>query len=76
MLKITTLVDIAALRENYEVECKLAVGKEGKDELSKTFWESDSAFANSYGGYIILGLKEHNRTFEAVGIQKPQSTHV
>ncbi len=72
MLKITTLEDIAALQENYEVECKLASGKDGKGELPKSFWETYSAFANSYGGYIVLGLKERNRVFDMVGLQNPK----
>lgn len=35
MLEIITLADIAALPENFEVECKLAVGKDGKGALPK-----------------------------------------
>jgi predicted HTH transcriptional regulator len=58
MLEISTLADIAALRENFEVECKLAVGKDGKGTLPKDFWETYSAFANSYGGDILLGIRE------------------
>ena len=58
MLEITTLADIAALRENSEVECKLATGKDGKGALPRDFWETYSAFANSYGGDILLGVRE------------------
>jgi predicted HTH transcriptional regulator len=58
MLEITTLEDIAALRENYEVECKLAAGKDGKGALPKDFWPTYCAFANSYGGDILLGVRE------------------
>ena len=58
MLEIKTLDDISTLSENYEIECKLAAGKDGKGELPKDFWPTYSAFANSYGGDIILGLKE------------------
>ena len=45
MLEIKTLDDISALSENYEVECKLAAGKNGKGELPKDFWPTYSAFA-------------------------------
>ncbi|MCG8633959.1 MAG: ATP-binding protein [Desulfobacterales bacterium] len=58
MLEIKTLDDISTLSEKYEMECKLAAGKDGKGELPKDFWPTYSAFANSYGGDIILGLKE------------------
>lgn len=69
MLEITTLADIAALRENFEVECKLATGRDGKGSLPKDFWETYSAFANAYGGDIFLGIRElPDRQFEAVGI--------
>jgi len=58
MLEISTLNDIAALRENIELECKLAAGKDGNGELPKDFWETYSAFANSDGGDILLGVEE------------------
>lgn len=50
MLKISTLDDISALRENFEVECKLAGGRDGKGELPKDFWETYSAFARVMSG--------------------------
>lgn len=69
MLEISTVEDIAALRETFEVECKLATGRDGKGALPKDFWETYSAFANSYGGEIFLGIKElPGPQFQAVGI--------
>lgn len=69
MLEITTLADITALRENFEVECKLAAGKDGKGTLPKDFWETYCAFANSYGGDILLGIRElPGPRFETSGI--------
>lgn len=69
MLEISTVEDIAALRETFEVECKLATGRDGKGALPKDFWETYSAFANSYGGEIFLGIKElSGPQFQAVGI--------
>ncbi|MCF6212337.1 MAG: putative DNA binding domain-containing protein, partial [Gammaproteobacteria bacterium] len=71
MLEITTLEDIAALRENFEVECKLAAGKDGNGELPKDFWQTYSAFANSEGGDVLLGLDERKGKFNVGGINNP-----
>jgi predicted HTH transcriptional regulator len=72
MLEIKTLDDISVLSENYEVECKLAAGKDGMGELPKDFWPTYSAFANSYGGEVILGLKETKKGFRLNGITNLQ----
>ena len=69
MIKIDTIDDISALRETIEVECKLAAGRDGLGELPKDFWETYSAFANSYGGYVFLGLKETKGRFDVGGIK-------
>lgn len=69
MLTISTLDDITALRENFEIECKLAVGKNGNGELPRDFWETYSAFANSEGGDILLGLEEKKGRYQVGGIR-------
>lgn len=68
MLSIATLEDIAALKETFDVECKLATGKDGNGGLPKSLWETYSAFANSYGGDIFLGIKEKSGEFSLAGI--------
>lgn len=57
-LKLETLEDLNALRESEEVEGKLARGRNGTGEIPKDFWETYSAFANTRGGYVVLGVKE------------------
>lgn len=70
---IITLDDIAALRESAEVECKLAQGRDKKGKLPKDVWESYSAFANTQGGHIFLGLRElEDGSFELAGVADPQ----
>ncbi|NOQ16985.1 MAG: AAA family ATPase [Methyloprofundus sp.] len=61
------------LKEGVEVECKLAQGRNGNGSLPKDFWETYSAFANTTGGDVFLGLKEEKLgQFELAGIQEPQ----
>lgn len=72
MISLATLDDVAVLAETEEVECKLAVGRDGQGQLPTSFWESYSAFANTRGGLILLGVKEAQRGFELVGLLKPE----
>lgn len=56
--------------ETLEIEAKLAQGRDGRGELPQSFWETYSAFANSQGGTVFLGLKEVSpQDFRAVGLE-------
>ena len=37
--------------------------KKAKNDLPESFWETYSAFANTNGGKIILGIDEKNRLY-------------
>lgn len=55
------------LDENHERECKLAEGG-----LPESIWETYSAFANTDGGTILLGVREHRDSFTVNGLTDRQ----
>jgi ATP-dependent DNA helicase RecG len=67
---LLTLEDIAAVRETWNVECKLAQGRDGHGAVPEDIWETYSAFANTAGGDIFLGLRELGPgNYELAGIR-------
>lgn len=46
--------------------------KEAKNELPKNIWEAVSAFSNSAGGWIVLGIRQTGKTFEIQGTENPE----
>lgn len=60
--------DIYTLVENDEIECKEALGG-----LPKDLWETYSAFANSNGGTLFLGIKEKSAKFFFTGVKNEEN---
>ena len=56
-----------SIKENHERECKLATGG-----LPESIWETYSSFANTNGGTILLGIKEHRDSFTVEGLTDKQ----
>ena len=59
--------------ERITLECKAA-----EKGLPKSLWETYSAFANTYGGTILLGVEEHKeeidpqKRYTVTNISNPQ----
>ena len=47
--------------DNFEV-------KKAEKELPKNCWETVSAFANTSGGWLVLGVSQHGEKFEISGV--------
>ncbi|MFQ7454805.1 MAG: helix-turn-helix domain-containing protein [Flavonifractor plautii] len=59
---------ISRYRENNRLEAKLATGG-----LPRSIWETYSAFANTYGGVILLGVEElPDHTLRVQGLLEPR----
>lgn len=69
MFRIDSIEDIVLLRETCTLECKLAAGQDGRGKIPKDFWPTYSAFANTYGGVVLLGVREKGSALEIVGVQ-------
>lgn len=60
--------NIRKYSENNRIEAKKAIGG-----LPESIWETYSAFANTLGGVILLGVTERpDKTLDAVGVPDPE----
>ncbi len=58
--------------EGIDLEAKRAGGRDGKGALPNGVWETYSAFANTDGGVILLGVSERpDHSLVATGIEEP-----
>ena len=63
---LETLLDRLTQREDLDLEFKLAKGG-----LPKSLWDTVSAFANTNGGWIVLGVDDSKDPPETVGVPNP-----
>ncbi len=71
MINLHSPTDLELLRESIDLECKLAAGRDGKGALPEDFWPTYSAFANTSGGVVVLGVREKKGQFHLEGIANP-----
>lgn len=71
MIDLLSLADLDLLRESIDLECKLAAGRDGQGALPEDFWSTYSAFANTNGGVVVLGVRERKGQFHLEGIANP-----
>lgn len=68
MMELKSVEQLVLLRESVDLECKLALGREGQGALPDDFWPTYSAFANTDGGLVVLGVRDKGDSFQIEGI--------
>ena len=68
-----TIKEILLKGERVTLECKKA-----KSEMPKSIWQTYSAFANTIGGMILLGVdknmqeKDIQKRYQIIGVDEPR----
>lgn len=68
-----TIKEILLKGERVTLECKKA-----KSEMPKSIWQTFSAFANTIGGLILLGVDENmqekdiQKRYQIIGVDEPR----
>ncbi len=65
-------IDFQGIREDFDLECKKAAGRDGSGEVPKNLWESYSSMANTSGRVIFLGVEQKDDKFQIHGITNPE----
>lgn len=71
--EMSAIEQLENLSESWDLEVKSAQGQSGKGALPNDIWPTYSAFANSRGGYIVLGAEEISPgRFRVLGLADPE----
>lgn len=74
MVRSKDILEMLKYGEKITLECK-----DSRNEISKSVWETYSAFANTCGGIILLGIEEHmsemdiEKRFTFTDVKKPET---
>ena len=66
------MIKAELLKRLSDIEWDDFEAKEARSELPKNVWETVSAFANSAGGWIILGVAQIGKRFEIQGVENAE----